>query len=141
MTPKTRILFALLLVLLVAPARLHASKVMKISDDRYLVSDQSTTAFSGTGAMKRKVYRLSASLCVGLGYEWMLPLAQEAGGGSFGDSNAAASMEVVYFGSEGEAQARSERVGGATQPVECGPLADEAATRKLLNKLKKQGDL
>ena len=128
--------------LLAVPGAANASEVMKINDTRFLLTDQAATAFSGTGSMQRKVYRLSASLCKGLGYDWMLPLDTAAsGGGLWAESNAGASMEVEYFASEQEALARLEQIGGGRVPVECAPLADENATRKLLRKLRKRGEI
>jgi hypothetical protein len=139
-TPTLLVLGGAALLAAAPPAR--ANEVMKISDNRFLLTDQAATSLSGTGAMQRKVYRLSASLCKGLGYAWMLPLDSEAsGGGMWSNSNAGASMEVEYFASEDEATARSEEVGAGRAPVECEPLADEKTTEKLLKKLRKRGEI
>ena len=138
----SRTIVPLALLVVTFPVQLQASEVMKISENRFLLTDQATTSFSGTGAMKRKVYRLSASLCTGLEYEWMVPLDQEGGGGGFwANSNAGASMEVEYFGTEQEALARAEKIGGGKVPVECAPMADEKTTKKLLKKLRKRGEI
>ncbi len=143
MSPRIVIVVVVSLLFLVAlPETSQASEVMKIAENRFMLSDQAATSFSGTGAMQRKVYRLAASLCEGLDYSWFLPLDSEAsGGGLWANSNAGASLEVEYYGSEDEALARAREVGTTRPPVECEPLADEKAKNKLLKKLRKRGEI
>lgn len=132
---------AALLVVLLSPSPATASEVMKVSEDRWLVSDQSTTSFSGTGSMRRKVMRVAASLCEGLEFRWMLPLNQESTGGSFwSESNPSSSMEVLFFGDQREAEEKAAAL-NLPDPIECQPLAEAKIKRKLLRKLDRRGDI
>jgi hypothetical protein len=103
------------------------TRLMKLSEDRYLITHQKQTNFGGQGKALRQSYAKAGSLCVILGYSWFEILESESKGRTWG-SGAASTLEVKLY---------KEKPAGGDDLLDCASLADEEQKEKMRKALEK----
>jgi hypothetical protein len=81
---------------LAATPSLATTRVMKLAEDRYLITHQKQTSLGGQGKAMRRNYEKAGSLCVVLGYRAFEIKEMQSKGRSWG-GGAAATMEVKFY--------------------------------------------
>lgn len=90
-----KIAFFLALFLLAGTA-MASTRLMKLSEDRYLLTHQKQTMLGGQGKALRLNYEKAGSLCEILGYSWFEITDNQSKGRTFG-SGAASTLELKFY--------------------------------------------
>ena len=125
-------LFVAIFVFFLAVPCIATTRLMKLKEDRYLITHQKQTGFGGQGKAIRKNYEKAGSLCVILGYDWFEIKETQSKGRGFG-SAAAATMEVKFYkGDPAQAKGVEE-----DELFDCQELASEEQKEKMQKALRK----
>ena len=117
----------ILMIFAAAPC-LATTRLMKLAEDRYLVTHQKQTYLGGQGKALRLSYEKAGSLCSVLGYSWFEIRETESKGRGW-RSGAGATIEVKFF---------HEKVGeNAEDFLNCEDLATKEQKAKMQKALKK----
>ena len=92
---KRNLVLVALMILIAVPV-LASTRLMRITDDTYLITHQKQSGFGGQGKALRMAYEKAASLCVNLDFKWFEILDTQSKGRGFG-SAAASTMKVKFF--------------------------------------------
>ena len=114
-----------LALFLLAGAALASTRLMKLSEDRYLLTHQKQTMLGGQGKALRLNYEKAGSLCEILGYSWFEITDNQSKGRTFG-SGAASTLELKFYKSKAKEDL-----------FDCKELATEAQKQKMRKALDK----
>ena len=126
MTVK-RVFVMMLVVFIITPC-LATSRLMKLKDDRYLITHQKQSGFGGQGKAIRVNYEKAASLCVLLDYSWFEIRETESKGRGW-RSGAGTTIEVEFY--------KEKEEGKDDDLLECKNVATEEQKKKMEKALKK----
>jgi len=129
MRPARAITVLTLLVLLAVAAAGPAAastRLMKLTEDRYLLTHQKQTFYGGQGRALRQTYEKAGSLCVVLGYSWFEIRDSQSKGRTWG-SGAATTLEVKLY---------KEKSADQEDLLDCAALASEEEKERMRRKLR-----
>ncbi len=124
-------LFVVLLAFFLAVPCFASTRLMKLDDDRYMLTHQKQTGFGGQGKALRMNYVKAGSLCVILGYSWFEIKETQSKGRSWG-SGAAATIELKFYHEK-----KSEKEEDLNNCKELATEEQKVKMEKALKKMKK----
>ena len=120
-----KLIITIAMVLVAVPC-LASTRLMKLKEDRYMITHQKQTSLGGQGKALRLNYEKAGSLCDILGYSWFEIKSNESKGRTFG-SGAASTMEVKFH----------KKNPGGDEAYDCKELATDQQRKKMRKALAK----
>lgn len=118
------------LILLFATTVVYGSKVVKLGEDRYLISDTAGTEFQGKNNIIHKTLRIAGGICVYHEYEWMIAIFKADAQKTF--LNSQAMTDAMFFKTREQAYEFIKLTGIAEMPIECSQVGTVADGMKAL---------
>ena len=125
-----KLVVAIMMLGLAVPC-MATTRLMKLTEDRYLLTHQKQSGFGGQGKALRLTYVKAGSLCEILGYSWLEITDTQSKGRSFG-SGAATTLEVKFYHDKSEADAEAQ-----DDLLNCQDLATEEQKERMKKELAK----